>query len=392
MKEVVILSAQRTAIGAFLGSLKDIAAPKLGATAIQAAVKRSGVSPEQIEECLMGSVLTAGVGQAPARQATLFSGLPNSVRATTLNRVCGSGLRTVMWGAQIIQCSDAEVVVAGGMESMSKAPYLLDKAREGYRLGNGKLIDSMVHDGLWDVYHNLHMGDCAELCAKEKSISRTEQDQFALESYQRAQDALNRGVFSEETTSVEIMVGKEKKLFDKDEEPFKAKLDKLGDLKPAFQKEGTITAGNASSLSDGASALVLASSDYAKKNGLKPMAKIVAQASHAQAPEWFTTAPVGSIQKLLKKANLKASDIDLYEINEAFSVVALACIKELSLDPKKVNIHGGAVALGHPIGASGARILTTLVHSLKTQGKRYGVASLCIGGGEASALLVEACH
>lgn len=391
MKEVVILSAQRTAIGAFLGSLKDISAPKLGAVAIQAAVKRSGVSLEEIEECLMGSVLTAGVGQAPARQATLFAGLPQSVRATTLNRVCGSGLRTVMWGSQIIQCGDAEVVAAGGMESMSRAPYLLDKAREGYRLGNGKLIDSMVHDGLWDVYNNLHMGDCAELCSKERKISRSEQDQFALESYQKAQAAVSQGKFSDETIGVEVTVGKEKKIFDKDEEPFKAKLDKLGDLKPAFQKEGTITAGNASSLSDGASALILASADFAKKRGLKPLAKVIAQANHAQAPEWFTTAPVGSIQKVLQRANLKPSDIDLYEINEAFSVVSLACIKELGLDPNKVNIRGGAVALGHPIGASGARILTTLIHSLKSEGKRYGVASLCIGGGEASALLVEAC-
>lgn len=391
MKEVVILSAQRTAIGAFLGSLKDISAPKLGAVAIQAAVKRSGVSLEEIEECLMGSVLTAGVGQAPARQATLFAGLPQSVRATTLNRVCGSGLRTVMWGSQIIQCGDAEVVAAGGMESMSRAPYLLDKAREGYRLGNGKLIDSMVHDGLWDVYNNLHMGDCAELCSKERKISRGEQDQFALESYQKAQAAVSQGKFSDETIGVEVTVGKEKKIFDKDEEPFKAKLDKLGDLKPAFQKEGTITAGNASSLSDGASALILASADFAKKRGLRPLAKVIAQANHAQAPEWFTTAPVGSIQKVLQRANLKPSDIDLYEINEAFSVVSLACIKELGLDPNKVNIRGGAVALGHPIGASGARILTTLIHSLKSEGKRYGVASLCIGGGEASALLVEAC-
>jgi len=391
MKEVVILAAQRTAIGAFLGSLKDISGPKLGAAAIQAVVKRSGVSPEEVEECLMGSVLTAGVGQAPARQATIFSGLPQSVRATTLNRVCGSGLRTVMWGSQIIQCGDAEVVVAGGMESMSRSPFLLDKAREGYRLGNGKLIDSMVHDGLWDVYNNLHMGDCAELCAKERKISRAEQDQFAIESYQKAQTAITQGKFADEITGIEVMVGKEKKVFDKDEEPFKAKLDKLGDLKPAFQKEGTITAGNASSLSDGASALVLASAEFAKKRGLKPIAKVIAQANHAQAPEWFTTAPVGSIQKLLQKANMKAGDIDLFEINEAFSVVSLACIKELGLDPKKVNTRGGAVALGHPIGASGARILTTLIHSLKSEGKRYGVASLCIGGGEASALLVEAC-
>ncbi len=390
MKEVVILSAQRTAIGSFLGSLKDLTSPKLGAIAIQSALSRSGVSASEIEECLMGCVLTAGVGQAPARQASIFSGLPHSVKATTLNRVCGSGLRTVMWGSQIIQCGDAEVLVAGGMENMSRAPYLLDKGREGYRLGNGKLIDSMIQDGLWDVYNNLHMGDCAELCAKEKNISRSEQDQFAIESYQKAQAAISQGKFNDEITGIEVTIGKEKKLFDKDEEPFKAKLDRMGDLKPVFQKEGTVTAGNASSLSDGASALVLASADFAKARGLKPLAKVIAQVSHAQAPEWFTTAPIGAIEKLLLKANLKTSDIDLFEINEAFSLVALTCIKELGLDSKKVNIRGGAVALGHPIGASGARILTTLIHALRAEGKRYGVATLCIGGGEASALLVEA--
>ncbi|MCX6103567.1 MAG: thiolase family protein [Proteobacteria bacterium] len=390
MKEVVILSAQRTAIGSFLGSLKDLTSPKLGAIAIQSALSRSGVSASEIEECLMGCVLTAGVGQAPARQASIFSGLPHSVKATTLNRVCGSGLRTVMWGSQIIQCGDAEVLVAGGMENMSRAPYLLDKGREGYRLGNGKLIDSMIQDGLWDVYNNLHMGDCAELCAKEKNISRSEQDQFAIESYQKAQAAISQGKFNDEITGIEVTIGKEKKLFDKDEEPFKAKLDRMGDLKPVFQKEGTVTAGNASSLSDGASALVLASADFAKARGLKPLAKVIAQVSHAQAPEWFTTAPIGAIEKLLLKANLKTSDIDLFEINEAFSLVALTCIKELGLDSKKVNIRGGAVALGHPIGASGARILTTLIHALRAEGKRYGIATLCIGGGEASALLVEA--
>ena len=390
MKEVVILSAQRTAIGSFLGSLKDLTSPKLGAIAIQSALSRSGVSASEIEECLMGCVLTAGVGQAPARQASIFSGLPHSVKATTLNRVCGSGLRTVMWGSQIIQCGDAEVLVAGGMENMSRAPYLLDKGREGYRLGNGKLIDSMIQDGLWDVYNNLHMGDCAELCAKEKNISRSEQDQFAIESYQKAQAAISQGKFNDEITGIEVTIGKEKKLFDKDEEPFKAKLDRMGDLKPVFQKEGTVTAGNASSLSDGASALVLASADFAKARGLKPLAKVIAQVSYAQAPEWFTTAPIGAIEKLLLKANLKTSDIDLFEINEAFSLVALTCIKELGLDSKKVNIRGGAVALGHPIGASGARILTTLIHALRAEGKRYGVATLCIGGGEASALLVEA--
>lgn len=389
MGDVVILSAARTPVGAFQGAFKDMPAPKLAAAAIREAVKRAKVPGELIDECLMGEVLTAGVGQAPARQAAIFSGLPNSVRCTTINRVCGSGLRSVMWAQQILKAGDAEFIVAGGMESMSKSPYLLDKARDGYRLGNGKIIDSLVHDGLWDVYNNYHMGDAGELCAKERKITRAMQDQFAVQSYQRALEAISSGKFQEEITPVEVEAGKEKKLIDKDEEPFRAKLDKFGDLRPAFMKEGTITAANASSLSDGAAALVLTTMEIAKKHKLDPIARIVAQANHAQAPEWFTTAPVGSIQKLLAKAKLSKDAIDLYEINEAFSVVALACIQELGLDQAKVNPRGGAVAIGHPIGASGARILTTLLHSLKQERKKTGVASLCIGGGEASALLVE---
>jgi acetyl-CoA C-acetyltransferase len=392
MKEVVIVSAIRTPIGAYLGSLKEHSAPQLGAFAIKNAVQQSGIDPKEIDECLMGNVLSAGLGQALARQAALFAGLPNSVRCTTVNRVCGSGLKTAMLAAQMIQLGDAEVVVAGGMESMSRAPYLLDKAREGYRMGHGKLIDAMIHDGLWDVYHNNHMGDSAELCASEKKISRADQDAYAKRSYERALASLESGKFSKETFPVPITAGKEKKNFEKDEEPFRAKLEKFPDLRPAFKKEGTVTAANASSLSDGAAALMLCSRDFADQKGLKPLARVLAQESFAREPEWFTLAPVGAIEKLLKKAGKSVSDIDLFEINEAFSVVALGCIRELGIPEEKVNIRGGAVALGHPIGASGSRILVTLIHSLLSEKKRYGVASLCIGGGEASALLVEACE
>ncbi len=390
MKEVVILSACRTPIGAFLGGLKDVPAPKLAASAIREAVKRAQIPLDKIDECLMGNVLTAGVGQAPARQAALFAELPTSVRCTTINRVCGSGLKSVMWATQMLQTEDAEMVVAGGMESMSRAPYLLDRAREGYRMGNQKVIDSMIHDGLWDVYHNYHMGDAAELCASERKFTREIQDRFATQSYQKALHAIQAGKFSEEIVPIEVDLGKTKITVDQDEEPFKAKLDKFADLRPAFQKTGTITAANASSLSDGAAAVVLTTAEIAKSRGLRPIARVLAQASFAQAPEWFTTAPVGAIRRLLERAKLKISDIDLFEINEAFSVVALACVKELEIDESKLNVRGGAVALGHPIGASGARILTTLIHALRQEGKRLGIASLCIGGGEASALLVEA--
>jgi len=391
MKEVVVVSAVRTPIGAYLGALKEFSATQLGALAVKEAVSQSGVAPAAIEECLMGNVLSAGLGQAPARQAAIFAGLPHSVRCTTINRVCGSGLKTVMLATQMIQVGDAEVVVAGGMESMSQAPYLLDKAREGYRMGHGKLIDAMIHDGLWDVYHNNHMGDSAELCASEKKVSRADQDAYAKMSYERALAATESGKFQKEIIPVTYTAGKEKKILNQDEEPFRAKLDKFGELKPAFKKEGTVTAANASSLSDGAAATVLCSLDYAKKQSLKPLARIITQASFAREPEWFTLAPVGAIQKVLNQSHKKASEVDLYEINEAFSVVALGCMRELGLEASKVNIRGGAVALGHPIGASGTRILVTLIHSLLQEKKRLGVASLCIGGGEASALMVEAC-
>ncbi len=389
MEDVVILSAVRTPIGSYQGSLKDIPAPRLGGTAITEAVKRSGVAPEAVDECLMGCVLPAGLGQAPARQAALFGGLPHSVRCTTVNRVCGSGLKTLMLGAQMIQTGDVDVVVAGGMENMSRVPYLLDKAREGYRMGPGKLIDALVNDGLWDVYNNQHMGNCAELCSKEKNISRQDQDRYARQSYERALRSIESGLFVEEIVPITV-TGKQTIVVDKDEEPGRGKLDKFGDLKPAFDKAGTVTAANASSLNDGAAALVLCSAKFAASKGLKPIARIVAQASHAQAPEWFTTAPVAAVQKLLERAGKKASDIDLFEINEAFSVVALACAQGIGVEESKVNVRGGAVALGHPIGASGARIVATLVHALRAEKKRWGVAAICIGGGEASAVLVEA--
>ncbi len=392
MQEIVIVSAVRTPVGAFQGVFKDIAGPKLGALAIREAVARAKIAPEQIDEALMGCVLSAGVGQAPARQAALGAGLPNSVRCTTINRVCGSGLKTVMLAGQMIACEDARWVVAGGMESMSRTPYLLDKARDGYRMGNGKLIDSLIVDGLWDVYNDIHMGNCAELCAKEKNISRQDQDRYALQSYQRAIEASKRGKFKNEIVGIEIKDKTGIKLIDSDEEPFRAKLDKFGDLKPVFDKSGTVTAANASSLSDGAAALVLTSRGEAERAGLKPLARLVGQESHAQAPEWFTTAPVGAIQKVLKKARLSASDIDLFEINEAFAVVALACARDLGISEEKLNPRGGAISLGHPIGASGSRILVTLIHALRDSNQRLGVASLCIGGGEASALIVEALY
>ncbi len=392
MKEVVILSAVRTPIGAFQGAFKDTPAPRLGAAAIQEAVRQSGVKPENVDECYMGCVLPAGIGQAPARQAALFGGLPQSVKCTTVNKVCGSGLKSVMLAAQMIQCGDAEVVVAGGMENMSRAPYLLEKGREGYRLGHGKILDSVVLDGLWDPYGDTHMGNCGELCAKEGKYSRAEQDRYAAQSYKRALSAISTGKFKNEIVAVEVIDRKATKKIDTDEEPGRGQIEKFPELKPAFQKDGTITAANASSINDGAAALVLSSADTAKALGVKPLARVLAQASFAQAPEWFTTAPVGAIEAVLKKAKLSKDQIDLFEINEAFSVVALACAKQLGVPEEKLNTRGGAVALGHPIGASGARILTTLLHALRDEKKRYGVAGICIGGGEAAALVIEAVY
>ncbi len=368
-----------------------MSAPKLGAIVIGEAVRRAGIAPEDVSEVIMGNVLTAGVGQAPARQAALGAGLPHSVPCMTINKVCGSGLKSVMLAAQAIMTGDANVVVAGGMESMSNAPYLLDKARSGYGFGHAQLIDSMIKDGLWDVYNDFHMGNAAELCASECNIPRESQDEFAINSYKRALQAIESGAFADEIVSVEIPQRKgDPVVVSEDEEPKRVKFEKIPSLRPAFQKDGTVTAANASSLNDGAAALVVASEEWAKAHGIQPVAKIVTQASFAKAPEWFTTAPADVIKTITAKAGLTVDDIDLFEVNEAFAVVALATNQLVGLNPEKVNVNGGAVALGHPIGASGARILVTLLYAMKSRNARRGLATLCIGGGEASAVIVEA--
>ncbi len=387
----VIVGAARTPIGSFLGGLASIPAPKLGAVAIQEAVKRAGITGDKVEEVIMGNVLTAAEGQAPARQAVIFSGLPKETGALTIGKVCGSGLKAVMLADQMIRAGDRDVVVAGGMESMSLAPYALPKAREGYRMGNGQIIDTMVNDGLWDVYNQFHMGNAAEMCAKEYKVSREDQDAFAAESYRRSMAAIQEGVFKEEIVPVPIPQKKgDPILFDTDEEPGRGDIAKLAKLNPAFLKEnGTVTAGNASSINDGAAALVVMSARKAKELGLKPLAKIVAQDQASIAPEWFTMAPAEAMQRALKRANLKAEDIDLWEVNEAFAVVAVANNRKIGIPADKVNVYGGAVALGHPIGASGARILVTLLYAMKRRKAKRGLASLCIGGGEGVALIVE---
>lgn len=389
MKEVVIVSAVRTPVGSYLGSLSSLKAPELGAIVIKEAVKRAGIKPEDVSEVIMGCVLPAGVGQAPARQAAIFAGLPDSVPCLTINKVCGSGLKSVMLAEQAIKCGDAEIVIAGGFESMSNVPYYLDKARTGYRLGNGTIIDGMVHDGLWDVYNNFHMGSAAEMCSKEMNISREEQDAFAEESYKRALKAIEEGHFKNEIVPVEIKSRKGSTIVDTDEDPSKVNFEKGKTLKGAFEKEGTVTAFNSSNLNDGAAALVLMSADKAKELGLKPLAKIIAQGSFAQKPEWFTTSPAYAIKNVLEKSGLEVKDIDLFEANEAFSVQACAVNKIAGLDGAKVNVNGGAVAIGHPIGGSGARILTTLVHAMNNRNAKRGLATLCIGGGEASAVIIE---
>jgi len=391
VKDIVILSAARTPVGSFLGKLSSLPAPALGAAAIRGALSRAGVKPEEIEQVVMGNVLQAGEGQAPARQASLGAGVPNSVPCVTINKVCGSGMRAVMDVSNSIQVGEYEVAVAGGMESMSNAPYLLERGRTGYRMGNATLVDSMIKDGLWDPYNDVHMGSCAEMCVAKYSFSREEQDAYSLESYRRAQAATKSGLSAEEIVPVEVPRKKgESEVVDRDEEPFAAPLDKMSGLKPAFRKDGSVTAGNSSKIDDGAAALVVSSEDRARRRGWKPIARIVGHAGVAQAPEWFTTAPAGAIRKLLEKTGVSISDIDLFEINEAFAAVALAAIRDLDLDPAKVNVRGGAVALGHPIGASGARILTTLIHALRHGKKKRGIAAICIGGGEATAMLVEA--
>jgi acetyl-CoA C-acetyltransferase len=390
MKDIVILGGARTPIGSFQGTLSSLAAPRLGAVAIKCALENSGVDAKQVQQVIMGNVLQAGIGQAPARQAAIYAGIPVEAGAVTINKVCGSGMKAVMYAANDIRCDEYDLAVAGGMESMSNAPYALPQARGGYRMGNGKMIDLMIHDGLWDPYGDKHMGNCAETCVSKYEFTREQQDEFSLESYRRAQEATKNGKFKKEIAVVEIEGKKGKSVVVDDEEPFSAPLDKMAKLKPAFAKEGgTVTAANASKINDGAVALIVTSADYAERNGLKPLARIIAQSTAAHEPEWFTTAPGKAIDIVLKRAGMKASDIDLFEINEAFAAVALAAMKDVDIPHDRINVNGGAVALGHPIGASGARILVTLIHALQDRGLKRGLAAICIGGGEAAAMIVE---
>lgn len=388
--DVVIVAAKRTPMGNMLGSLSSLTAPELGAVAHKAAIEQAGISPAEIEEVISGCVLQAGIGQAPARQAAIKAGIPDSTNATTINKMCGSGMKAVMLAHDLIKAGSANVILASGMESMSNAPYLLGKARSGYRLGHGELKDHMFLDGLEDAYERgTLMGVYAEATAEHFNFSRAQQDQFASRSLERALKAQQDNAFKDEIAEVHVIDRKGETVVSIDESPDASKLAKIPQLKAAFKKDGTVTAANSSSISDGAASLILMSAAQAKKRGLRPLARIVAHASHAQAPEWFTTAPVDAIRKVMDKAGWKNSDVDLFEINEAFAVVAMAAIKQLELDESKVNIHGGACALGHPIGASGARILVTLMHALQRQKKNRGVASLCIGGGEATAVAIE---
>jgi acetyl-CoA C-acetyltransferase len=389
MNEVYIVSAVRTPIGSFGGSLSSLSASELGAAAIKAAVERAGIQSEQVQEVFMGNVLSANLGQAPATQAAKFAGL-SDIPATTINKVCASGTKAIIIAAQSIALGENDIVIAGGMESMSNVPYYLDKARNGYRLGNGQIIDGLVKDGLWDVYNDYHMGSAAELCATECNISREDQDAFAIESYKRSQAAQANSKFKNEIITLEI---KDKKgeitLIEHDEEINAVKFDKIPGLKPVFKKDGTVTAANASTLNDGAAALVLMSKTKIQELGLNPLAKIISYADAQQAPEWFTTTPAKAIPKALERAKIKSSDVDFYEINEAFSVVSLANNRILELDPAKVNINGGAVSMGHPLGASGARIVVTLLNVLQQNGGKIGVAGICNGGGGASAIIIE---
>jgi acetyl-CoA C-acetyltransferase len=389
MKKIVIVSAKRTVIGSFNGVLSNFTAGQLGSFSIKAVIEDSKINPALIDEVIMGNVLTAGQGQAPARQASILAGLPTKTECLTINKMCGSGLKAVMLAQQAILLGDAEIIIAGGQESMSNAPYILPNARNGYRLGHGDIKDSIVLDGLWDVNNNIHMGSCAESCAINFSLTREELDSFAVESYKRAIEAANSGRFKDEIFPLKISSKTGEVVVDKDEEPPKVKFDKIPMLKPVFDKNGVVTAANASSINDGAAALLIMSEERAIALGLKPLVEIIAQSSAAKAPIEFTTAPADAINKVLKKSGLSISDIDLFEINEAFAVVSLAVNKLLGLTGENVNVNGGAVALGHPIGASGARILVTLIHEIKKRNTEYGIAALCIGGGEASALIVK---
>ena len=389
MRDVVIVAAVRTPVGSFGGTLASFSATQLGGFAIKAAVEKAGLKPNQVEEVLMGNVLSAGLGQAPATQATKFAGLPD-IPSTTVNKVCASGMKTIMLAAQSIASGDKDIIVAGGMESMSNVPFYLDKARNGYKLGHGQLTDGLIKDGLWDVYNDYHMGSAAELCATDCHISREDQDAYAVMSYERSQKAIIDGRFKDEVVPVEI---KDRKgnvtLFNTDEEPANVKFDKIAGLRPVFKKDGTVTAANASTLNDGAAAVVLMSKEKADELGIKPLAKVLAFADAQQAPEWFTTAPSKAIPLALNKAGKQINEIDAFEINEAFSVVSLANNQALGLNPDKVNINGGAVSLGHPLGASGARIIVTLIHVLQQNNGKIGVAGICNGGGGASAMVIE---
>ncbi|MDE3187136.1 MAG: acetyl-CoA C-acetyltransferase [Acidobacteriota bacterium] len=393
MREVVIVSAVRTSVGRFQGSLQTFSAPQLGALVVREAVRRAGVEPAHVDECIMGCVVPAGLGQNPARQAAIHGGLPPQAGALTINKVCGSGLKAVSLAAQGIQTEDTEIVVAGGMESMTNAPYLLPQARAGYRMGNGTLVDSMIHDGLWDVYNGFHMGVAGELVAEKYGITRQEQDAFAAESHRRAAAATAQGLFRDEILPIELppaKKGESPRRFDADESVRPdTTVEILARLKPAFKEGGTVTAGNAPGVNDGAAALVVASAERARELGIRPLAVIRAQATSGREPEWMSLAPIEAVRKVAVKAGWTLDAVDLFELNEAFSVQALAVIRELGLDPARVNVNGGAVAIGHPIGASGARVLVTLLHALAQRGAARGIASLCLGGGNAVALAVE---
>ena len=390
MKEVYIISAVRTAIGSFGGSLKDFTATQLGAVAIKGAVQKAGIRPEQVQDVLMGCVIQANLGQAPARQASKFAGLPNEVNCTTVNKVCASGMKAIAQAAQSIALGDADIVVAGGMESMSNVPFYVENMRWGNKYGNTTLIDGLAKDGLTDVYDGKAMGNAAELCAKECGISRGDQDAFAIESYKRSQAASDAGKFANEIVPVSIPQRKgEPLVFAKDEEPYNVKFDKIPELKPSFQKDGTVTAANASTLNDGAAALVLMSKEKADELGMKPIAKIISYADAEQAPEWFTVTPSLAVPKAVAKAGLKMEDISYWELNEAFAVVGIENTKRMKLNPAKVNVNGGAVSIGHPLGASGARIIVTLINVLKQNKAKYGAAGICNGGGGASAMVIE---
>jgi len=389
MEKVVIVAASRTPVGSFQGALSSLPAPRLGAIAIQSVLEKTQTKPTDIHEVILGEVLTAGVGQAPARQAAIYAGLSTSTPCLTINKVCGSGLKAVMLASDSIRLGTTSIAIAGGQENMSLAPHLLENARTGYRMGNQSITDSMIKDGLWDPYNNFHMGNAAEICSREFSFSREMQDQFAIDSYKKAQKAIVDGQFKNEISPVTIEGKKGPTTIATDEEPGKALFDKIPGLKPAFEKDGTITAANASKINDGAAAILLMSESEAKKRGLKPLATVLSYATFAQDPKYFTTAPVGAIKKSIEQAQLRIADIDLFEINEAFANVTMAAQKSLEIPTEKINVFGGAIAIGHPIGASGARILTTLVHALQSRQQKRGLATLCIGGGEAVSLIVE---